>query len=116
MTTYRPEQDSINLSTLDKRLLVALLVGPMTGYQVARQCETDSSELPGGVSRGAIYPALKRMQQYKLINAITANEGNGQFYKISPAGRDIINWELAKQQTLVKLGQERLKADARKRR
>jgi DNA-binding PadR family transcriptional regulator len=108
MATYRVHRNALNLSSLEMRILVSLLVGPMTGYEVAQQAELDFGEQSGSLSRGAIYPATRKLEQYGVIEKYDSDISKRQVYQISRFGREVLALELGRQQTLIQLGRERI--------
>ncbi len=111
MVAVYEDGDRINLSPTDVRALVALLLGPMTGYEIARQCDKD-----GGsgykISNGSIYRSLRSLEDSCLIEAIETNQAKrpglkSKVYRLNEAGKGMLETHLRGWQELIKLRGER---------
>jgi transcriptional regulator len=75
--------------TLDVLVLKALAWTPMHGFEITNWLEEHSSNSLD-VEDSAVYQALYRMEERKLIEAewgVTENQRQARYYKITPAGR-----------------------------
>jgi len=75
--------------TLDALVLKALSWTPMHGFQITTWIEEHSSAALG-VEDGALYHALNRLEERRLIKAewgVTENNRRARYYHITPAGR-----------------------------
>jgi transcriptional regulator len=75
--------------TLDVLVLKALLWAPMHGFEITSWLESRSSNSLD-VEDSAVYQALYRMEERKLIEAewgVTENQRQARYYKITAAGR-----------------------------
>lgn len=75
--------------TLDVLVLKALAWTPMHGFEITSWLEKNSSNSLD-VEDSAVYQALYRMEERKLIEAewgVTENQRQARYYKITPAGR-----------------------------
>lgn len=74
--------------TLDLLTLKALSWGPMHGYGIATWLEQRSGgEL--GVDDSALYQALHRLEERRLVEAewgVTENNRRARYYRLTPAG------------------------------
>jgi PadR family transcriptional regulator PadR len=84
--------------TLDLLILRTLIFGSQHGQGIARAIqETSEEELL--VEHGALYPALKRLEDRGWIGArwgTSANNRRARFYSLTPAGRKQLVRETAK--------------------
>ena len=75
--------------TLDLLILRTLIFGPQHGQGIARAIlETSDEELL--VEHGALYPALRRLEERGWISAkwgSSANNRKARFYSLTAAGR-----------------------------
>ena len=75
--------------TLDVLVLKALLWSPMHGFEITSWLEERSANSLDLVD-SAVYQALYRMEERKLIEAewgVTENQRQARYYKITTAGR-----------------------------
>ena len=74
-------------------LLLSLLAeGPKYGYMLLREIE-DRSDGYFRVKDGTVYPALHRMEKWKLAESAWDSTSNGQsrrYYEITPKGREML--------------------------
>jgi DNA-binding PadR family transcriptional regulator len=96
MVTILDDGDRINISMTDARILVALLAGPMSGYEIARQCEKDGEKGDRHrqrVSNGLIYRSIKKLIECHLIEVAEVNDAprrpgaKTSVYRITDVGR-----------------------------
>src|SRR5437763_16916745 len=84
--------------TLDLLILRTLILGSQHGQGIARAIQqTSEEELL--VDHGALYPALRRLEDRGWINArwgTSANNRKARFYSLTPAGRKQLVRETAK--------------------
>jgi PadR family transcriptional regulator, regulatory protein PadR len=84
--------------TLDLLVLRALSWGPMHGLAVTRWIERSSERLLQ-IEEGALYPALHRLEQKRLLQSewgYTDQGRRARFYKITAAGRRHLASELSR--------------------
>jgi DNA-binding PadR family transcriptional regulator len=114
MATYLLESDSIKLSQLDLRILVALMAGKMTGYEVGRQCEQDLGD-ESRLHNNPLYKALDSLVKMELVEASKsrATGNKSRLYVIKPLGRQIVAHKLMEMQNLIGLARERSKLAAK---
>jgi DNA-binding PadR family transcriptional regulator len=97
MATLLDEGDRFSLTKLDIRILVALLKGQASGYEVARRCEEDAGDGTVHISNGTIQPALKSLTGLMLIKEQAGRtDGPGKpsrTFKITTVGRQVLDWE-----------------------
>ena len=75
--------------TLDVLVLKALVWAPMHGFEITNWLEEHSSRSLD-VEDSAVYQALYRMEERKLIEAewgVTENQRQARYYRITAAGR-----------------------------
>jgi DNA-binding PadR family transcriptional regulator len=92
--------DHIILSKLDTRILVGLLRGPMSAYEIARQCEDDAQDLLK-LSDGSVRPALAGLRKTMLVTTVpehrafrTSAAHHRRIYDITSLGRQALAWEI----------------------
>jgi len=76
--------------TLDVLILRTLLFGPEHGQGIARAIQ-QSSDGEFLVEHGALYPALQRLEEQKLISArwgTSANNRRARYYTLTAKGRE----------------------------
>lgn len=84
--------------TLDLILLKALAWGPMHGLGVLRWIET-ATERQLVVEEGALYPALHRLEQKKLLAAdwgLTDQNRRAKYYRLTERGRTHLGAEVTR--------------------
>ena len=84
--------------TLDLLVLRTLSWGPMHGLAVTRWIE-QSSERRLQIEEGALYPALHRLEQKRLLQSewgYTDQKRRARFYRITAAGRKHLASELSR--------------------
>lgn len=92
--------DSIALlrGTLDALVLKTLTWGPMHGFEITTWIEQHS----GGrldVEDSALYQALRRLEERKLVEAewgVTGNNRRARYYRMTAAGRAHLRAETAR--------------------
>ena len=83
------DQLALVKGTLDVLVLKALSWGPMHGFEITTWLE-DSSGGALDVDDSALYHALHRMEERRLIGAewgVTENNRKARYYRITAAGR-----------------------------
>ena len=83
--------------TLDILILKTLSREPMHGYAISR-CIRDTTDNVFTVEEGALYPALRRLEQKGLLRARWRKTDTGReakFYALTPAGRRQLETGLA---------------------
>jgi DNA-binding PadR family transcriptional regulator len=105
------KEDIPVLTQREFAILLALAGGKKTGYEIARQAEKDTSEMVD-FSNGTLYPALKRLEEGRLIESslVTSKTAGKEpkLYALSYVGKMILEWRLQELRKLVRLGEERL--------
>lgn len=109
MVNTREDGEIIQLSRLDVQILVALLTGPMGGYEIARQCELDSGR-EDQISNGSLYRTLNRLKQFHLISEVEAHTRSRDLkkYKITSIGQQSLTWEITTMHRIVSWAHKRL--------
>ncbi len=95
-----PPTDSLSVvkGTLDVLVLKALSWAPMHGFEITAWLEARS----GGrleVDDSALYQALYRMEQRRLVEAewgVTENNRRARYYRVTAAGRAHLRAETAR--------------------
>ena len=83
------ERLTIMQGTLDLLILRTLVFGPQHGQGIARTIQRNSEE-ELLVEHGALYPALKRLEDKGWIDAewgVSKNNRKARFYRLTPKGR-----------------------------
>jgi len=105
MSLFSNEGEYVNPSSLDVKFLLVLLMGPRNPYQIARQAESDSK--PGSrISNSSFQRVVKRLKHAGLIEA----QDNG-YFRLTPNGRLVLDWELERYQKLIDLAATRRRPD-----
>ena len=76
--------------TLHLFILKALSWGPRHGYEISRWIRTTSAE-PLNIEEGALYPALHRLEERRLVESewgLTKEGRRAKYYQLTRAGRD----------------------------
>jgi PadR family transcriptional regulator, regulatory protein PadR len=110
MATTSEGGEKVILSTFDTRILLALLIGSMTGYEIARQCELDIKEQQKA-SNGTIYPALKSLEQCSFVEIIDTPNRPGKkpkVYKITSIGKLVLSWKIDNLKEIIRLYKARV--------
>ena len=89
---------SLNLlkGTFDVLILRTLSWEPMHGYAISRWIREQSGEV-FRVEEGALYPALRRLEERGLIQgewSLTDTGREAKFYALTPEGRSSLRREL----------------------
>lgn len=100
MATLYQDNEKFVLGRNDTKILLALLKGPSSGYQIASQCQLDDNSTTR-MSNGSLRPALLRLQEMSLVS----NGSNN--YQITPLGREVLQWEVDRLNRLIKLARGR---------
>jgi PadR family transcriptional regulator PadR len=109
------EGASLLPGTLDLLILKAVSLGRLHGYGVLLRIE----QIAGGalqIQQGALYPALYRLEEQRLIASewgISENNRRAKFYSLTAAGRQRLGVEAAGWQRLVAAMSLALSATAR---
>ena len=77
------------IGTLDVLILKALSWGPMHGYGIGRWIRQTTEDVLA-VQEGALYPALHRLENRRLLKAEWGASETGRdakFYRLTPKGR-----------------------------
>jgi predicted transcriptional regulator len=95
MVTFSETKDRMKLSSQEYEILAALLAGPLSGYEIARQCEVDRGLEKGSVSNNGIQYSLKSLLQYYCVHKVdSATSRSGYYYQITDLGTMVIEGEL----------------------
>lgn len=91
MTTQddRPDRVELLQGTLDVLILQTLDTGTHHGQGIARAIEKTSGD-EFLIDHGSLYPALKRLEKRRWIEAewgVSANNRRARFYRLTDAGR-----------------------------
>jgi len=84
-----PSRTPLLPGTLDLLILKAVSLGELHGYGILLRIQ----QVTGGaltVEQGALYPALYRLEQQKLVDtewAASDNNRRAKFYRLTPAGK-----------------------------
>ena len=92
-----PEPLPVLKGTLDTLVLKALAWEPMHGFEITRWLEQHSDGRIG-VEDSALYQALYRMEERRLIAAewgVTANNRRARYYRITAPGRTYLKAQTA---------------------
>ena len=84
--------------TLDLLILRTLIFGSQHGQGIARAIQ-DTSEKELLIEHGALYPALKRLEDRGWISAkwgVSSNNRKARFYALTVAGRKQLVREMSK--------------------
>jgi transcriptional regulator len=82
--------------TLDVMILKALSWGPMHGYAISRWI-ADTTEETFAVQEGALYPALRRLEERKFLESrwdLSETGREARFYRLTTAGRESLKAEV----------------------
>jgi DNA-binding PadR family transcriptional regulator len=110
----------IPLTPQQLQIMVALALGPATGYDVRRQVEGDT-QANMKLASGSVYPALKRLRQLCVIQAIADRpysplDVSSRVYELTQVGEQVLEWELERIERAAELGRERLEVRMARRR
>ena len=104
MSTRHTEPLDLLQGTLDLLILRTLIFGPEHGQGIARAIKQGSGdELL--VEHGALYPALQRLEERRLIKGtwgISSNNRRARFYDLTTAGRTHLARETSKWKRLAR--------------
>jgi PadR family transcriptional regulator, regulatory protein PadR len=92
-----PASLALMKGTLDVLILKTLSRGALHGYGISRWIREQSGE-EFSVEEGALYPALRRLEQRGLIAgawAVTETGRDARFYVLTDAGSAALRGELA---------------------
>jgi PadR family transcriptional regulator PadR len=96
MMRTRPPVDALR-GSLDLLALKTLSLAPMHGWGISQRVQ----QISGGeleVNQGSLYPALQRLEKDGLITsgwALSDNNRQARYYRITAAGRRRLDTELA---------------------
>ncbi|HEX8687063.1 MAG TPA: PadR family transcriptional regulator [Pyrinomonadaceae bacterium] len=83
------KSDLLKQGTLELLILRLLRPGPLNGWDIMQRIQLVSGEVLS-VTPGALYPALHRLEERRLISAVwgaSENNRRAKFYGLTPAGR-----------------------------
>lgn len=107
MATSILDGEYIVLSKLDLRVLIALLKGPMSKYEIGRQCESDGRK-DVRISNNPLYSSIKSLENMGLVGRMeSVSSKTGFLFKITDTGRMILSWEEDNMKHQMKLIKER---------
>jgi PadR family transcriptional regulator PadR len=84
--------------SLDLLILKATSFGPRHGYAIGRWIRETTDEVLA-VQEGVLYPALHRLERRGLLAeewGTTETNRAAKFYRLTPAGRNMLRSELAR--------------------
>lgn len=94
------------VSEVSLLVLIALSTGPKHGYAI----QTDIAAFSGlDLGPGTLYVALPRLERAGLIEPL-APEGRRRPYQLTREGRDALNVEVERAETLAVVARQRLEA------
>lgn len=107
----REESDSKPLSEPVLLILASLAEKPRHGYALIKDIE----HLSGGrvrLSTGTLFGALRRLLQDRWIERFDQEDTSRekQAYRLTPAGRRQLQWELERMKQIARVANARLKA------
>lgn len=82
--------------TLDVMILKALSWGTMHGYAISQWIAT-TTDAAFSIQEGALYPALRRLEERGLLDsrwALTETGREARFYRLTAAGRQRLQSEV----------------------
>ena len=88
--------------TLDLLILKTLATEPKHGWAIAKRIQQVSDEVLQ-ITQGSLYPALHRLEQQALIEAVWGQTETGReakFYQLTKAGRAALRAETAQWERL----------------
>jgi len=88
--------------TLDLLILKTLATEPKHGWAIAKRIQQVSDEVLQ-ITQGSLYPALHRLEQQALIEAVWGQTETGReakFYQLTTAGRAALRAETAQWERL----------------
>jgi PadR family transcriptional regulator PadR len=104
MSTRHTEPLDLLQGTLDLLILRTLIFGPEHGQGIARTIKQGSAdELL--VEHGALYPALQRLEERRLIKGtwgVSSNNRRARFYELTASGRARLAKETSKWKRLAR--------------
>lgn len=106
-----PKEEYVPLTPHQLQILLALALRPLHGYGLTLITGEDS----GGVvqvEQGSIYrtlAGLRRLGLIELLDESPVSPGQpSRWYKLTPTGRTVLEWEIDRLRIMVHLGYERL--------
>ena len=109
MPNEKESTEHLPLSNLWFHILLALGAGPSHGYAIGREVE-ERSEGQLNPTTGALYQALKRLQEEELIEAAPKAGGvdaRRQYVRLTRLGRSVAAAEARRLEGLVSLARSR---------
>jgi len=85
-------------------ILISLADGPKHGYAMQEDIAAVGGERPGP---GTLYGAIRRLEEQSLIEALPEEERRKP-YRITDAGREMLQAELARMRSMANTGLRRL--------
>ena len=88
--------------TLDMLVLKVIALEPMHGWAIAQRIRQISGDVLQ-VGQGALYPSLHKLEQNGWIAskwAVSDNNRRAKYYRLTPAGRKILEQEAAQWERL----------------
>lgn len=97
------------VSEVSLLVLIALSTGSKHGYAI----QTDIAAFSGlDLGPGTLYVALPRLERAGLIEPL-ASDGRRRPYQLTDAGRQVLDVEIARAETLAAVARQRLEAARR---
>jgi DNA-binding PadR family transcriptional regulator len=110
MYIHLEDDEHIALTLLEIRILVALAAAHNTSTGIGRSI-TRQTGLSTRISQGSLLPALKRLEQIRLVSSelVIPRAGHAYtLYRLASIGEIVLEWRLKELQKLCELGQEYL--------
>jgi transcriptional regulator len=88
--------------TLDLLIMKIVAVGPVHGYAIAQRLQQVSRDVVQA-PQGSLYPALHRLENRRLLDAVWKETESGReakFYRLTKKGRAQLEAETASRQRL----------------
>lgn len=89
---------------LDMLILRSLVMGPAHGHTIAHAIEHRSDNVLQ-VEHGSLYPALHRLEDRALVASFwgtSENNRKAKYYRLTPAGRRMLDAETTRWEQLVR--------------
>ncbi len=99
MYIHLTDDERISLTLKEIAILIALTPSPASGYNIAKICAAAAQQTTP-MSRGGLYPALKRLELASLIlrtepNTRVKNPGKPKIvYQLTSRGELVLGWHI----------------------
>jgi DNA-binding PadR family transcriptional regulator len=110
MRIHPEEDDRITLTLKEIIILTVLADRPLDGQDIARACAR-ITRFEFTMSNGALYPALKRLQEHLGLiqhDPDAPGEYGRKVYSLTGLGKLILGWQIDTLTTISKLAKDRL--------